>query len=75
MPKHPQPPVDTVVVITVITPNAQRRDQIDRLIDAAFESDPRIRTIRVVGYPHQNPEGLQAVDEAIEDLDRVSGTS
>jgi len=51
--KQPQPsqPLDTVVVITVLTVNPGRRDEIDRLIDEAFGKDPRVQVVRVVGYP------------------------
>lgn len=41
---------DSIVMITVLTSDPTRRDQIDLLIDAAFAKDPRIQTIRVVGY-------------------------
>lgn len=48
--KENHPAFDSVVVITVLTSDPARRDQIDRLIDTAFTKDPRIQTIRVVGY-------------------------
>ncbi len=42
--------LDSVVVLTVLTASPDRRDQIDRVIDKAFASDPRVQVVRVVGY-------------------------
>ncbi len=43
--------LDSIVMITVLTSNQERRDQIDRAIDGMFASDERVQVIRVVGYP------------------------
>lgn len=42
--------VDSVVVITLLTTDPKRRDEIDQLLDEALAKDPRIQAIRVVGY-------------------------
>jgi hypothetical protein len=44
------PVVDSVVVITLLTTDSERRDQIDRLLDEALAKDPRVQAVRVVGY-------------------------
>lgn len=48
------PVVDSVVVITLLTTNPERRDQIDRLLDEALAKDPRIQAVRVVGYSSES---------------------
>jgi hypothetical protein len=45
---------DTLVVITVLTGNAERRDEIDRIVGDALAKDDRVQLVRVVGYANKN---------------------
>lgn len=51
MPRKPRK-LDSIVMVTVLTTNPKRRDQIDQALDKAFSSDERVQVIRVVGYPN-----------------------
>jgi hypothetical protein len=41
---------DSVLVITMLTTNPERRDQLDQLLEKAFAFDSRVQVVRVVGY-------------------------
>jgi hypothetical protein len=55
--------VDSVVVITLLTTDPKRRDEIDQLLDEALAKDPRIQAVRVVGY--SSPSETVAITRSI----------
>lgn len=59
--------LNSVVVITVLTSDPARRDQIDRLIDNAFLADRSVQVIRVVGYP-----SADTIAKVVSQLDEVT---
>ena len=60
--------LDSIVMITVLTSDQERRDQIDQAIEGLFAGDERVQVIRVVGYPTTGDiaDLSRKIDEVIE---------